>query len=287
MDISPASAYDSNGYAAAGAYAGDPGAPVQSDDSVDSVDPSSASTPSLPDDPLVADMQTGIASLEQRFASFTDMLRRELASLESRCAAMLRALFAPSSGSGPSDGSSSGGPAQGNASAPATGRRHGTPAGAGADASSSGAQAQGAGAMQAQTGGPSGPVRYATIIDDAAKRNSLDPALLSAVIDQESGFRADVVSSAGAVGLMQLMPDTARELGVTDPFNPAQNVDGGAKYLRSLLDRYGGRLDLALAAYNAGPAAVDRYGGVPPYAETQAYVAGIMADYRATALRAG
>jgi soluble lytic murein transglycosylase-like protein len=132
--------------------------------------------------------------------------------------------------------------------------------------------------------GPVRPVKFAGTIAIAAKRNELDPALLSAVIGQESGFQPRAVSSAGAIGLMQLMPETARELGVRDPFDPAQNVDGGAKYLRTLIDRYHGRLDFALAAYNAGPGAVDKFGGVPPYPETQAYVKNILSSYRSAAL---
>jgi soluble lytic murein transglycosylase-like protein len=126
--------------------------------------------------------------------------------------------------------------------------------------------------------------KYSGAISAAAKRHELDPALLSAVVGQESGFQPRAISSAGAMGLMQLMPETARALGVRDPFDPAQNIDGGAKYLRGLIDRYHGRLDLALAAYNAGPGAVDRFGTVPPYAETQAYVKNILATYRNAAL---
>ena len=131
---------------------------------------------------------------------------------------------------------------------------------------------------------PSRPTKFAGAIAQAARRHELDPALLTAVVGQESGFRQRAISGAGAMGLMQLMPETARELGVRDPFDPAQNLDGGAKYLRGLIDRYHGRLDLALAAYNAGPGAVDRYGGVPPYRETQNYVANILASYRTAAL---
>jgi len=131
---------------------------------------------------------------------------------------------------------------------------------------------------------PAGPGKFAGTIADAAKRNEIDPALLSTVIGQESGFQPRAVSSAGAMGLMQLMPETARGLGVRDPFDPAQNVEGGAKYLRGLIDRYHGRLDYALAAYNAGPGAVDKYRGVPPYPETQAYVKNILGSYRSAAL---
>lgn len=125
---------------------------------------------------------------------------------------------------------------------------------------------------------------YDGLIRRSAARHEVDPALIGAVVKQESGFRSSAVSSAGAMGLMQLMPDTARALGVADPFDASQNIEGGTRLLRSLLDRYGGRVDFALAAYNAGPAAVDRYGGVPPYAETRAYVRDIMANYRKTAL---
>jgi soluble lytic murein transglycosylase-like protein len=127
---------------------------------------------------------------------------------------------------------------------------------------------------------------YDGLIRRAAARHELDPALVGAVVKQESGFRSTAVSSAGAMGLMQLMPDTARELGVADPFDASQNIEGGTRLLRTLLDRYGGRVDYALAAFNAGPAAVDRYGGVPPFAETKAYVRDVMANYRNSALNA-
>jgi soluble lytic murein transglycosylase-like protein len=135
---------------------------------------------------------------------------------------------------------------------------------------------------QAQRSAGANP--YDGLIRRTAQRHELDPALLSAVIHQESGFDPAARSSAGAMGLMQLMPDTAKSLGVTHPYDPVQNVEGGARMLRGLIDRYGGRLDLALAAYNAGSGAVDKYHGVPPYAETRDYVSSILADYRARAL---
>ncbi len=128
--------------------------------------------------------------------------------------------------------------------------------------------------------------RYGSIVTDAARRHEVDPGLVNAVINQESGFHANAVSKAGAMGLMQLMPDTAKSLGIKNPFDPQQNVEGGTTLLRGLLDRYHGQLDLALAAYNAGPAAVDKYGGVPPFPETQAYVRNVMETYRESALSA-
>jgi hypothetical protein len=106
----------------------------------------------------------------------------------------------------------------------------------------------------------------------AARRHSLDPDLVQAVVAVESGFRPDAVSPKGAQGLMQLMPYTARALGVKDSFDPAANLDGGTRYLRALIKRYDGDVTRALAAYNAGEGAVARHGGVPPYPETLAYV---------------
>ena len=106
----------------------------------------------------------------------------------------------------------------------------------------------------------------------AARRHSLDPDLVQAVVAVESGFRPDAVSPKGAQGLMQLMPYTARALGVKDSFDPAANLDGGTRYLRALIERYDGDVKRALAAYNAGEGAVARHGGVPPYPETMAYV---------------
>jgi soluble lytic murein transglycosylase-like protein len=121
-----------------------------------------------------------------------------------------------------------------------------------------------------------GPVPYAAEIDAAAARHGLDPALLKALIKQESGFDPNARSPAGASGLTQLMPGTAASLGVTDPTDPKQAIEGGAKYLKQQLDRFGGDPEKALAAYNAGPGAVQKFGGIPPYAETQNYVKKVM-----------
>lgn len=122
--------------------------------------------------------------------------------------------------------------------------------------------------------------RYDDLIGATAAAYRLPPALVKAVIAAESAFDPGAVSRRGAQGLMQLMPDTAASLGVDDPLEPASNVRGGAGYLRAMLDRYGD-LTRALAAYNAGPNAVDRYGGVPPYPETQDYVDRVLTYYRA------
>jgi soluble lytic murein transglycosylase len=112
-----------------------------------------------------------------------------------------------------------------------------------------------------------------------ARANKLPPALVKAVIAAESRFDSEAVSRAGALGLMQLMPETARVLGVEDPLRPEQNVRGGARYLRAMLDRYGD-MTRALAAYNAGPTVVDQYRGVPPYPETRDYVRRVLTYYR-------
>jgi soluble lytic murein transglycosylase-like protein len=134
--------------------------------------------------------------------------------------------------------------------------------------------AQLAGAMSPAAAKPAaaGSNPFAAEISAAAGRNGVDPALLTGLIHQESNFNPNAKSPAGAQGLTQLMPATAAGLGVKNPLDPAQAIEGGAKYLRQQLDRFGGDASKALAAYNAGPGAVERFGGVPPYEETQNYV---------------
>lgn len=123
---------------------------------------------------------------------------------------------------------------------------------------------------------PIRPVELAQPIEAAALREGVSPELVRAVIQRESAFNPCAVSSKGALGLMQLMPATAAALGVTDPFDPLQNLNGGTRYLGQLLSRYGGDIRLALGAYNAGPGRVDQFGDVPPFDETQTYVASIL-----------
>lgn len=120
---------------------------------------------------------------------------------------------------------------------------------------------------------------YHDVIAASAKKYNIDPALVSAVAEVESGFHQDAVSDAGAVGIMQLMPDTAASLGI-NPYDANQNIDGGAKYLSQLLQTFGGDIRKAVAAYNAGPQAVRDYGGVPPYGETEAYVDSVLDLYK-------
>lgn len=117
------------------------------------------------------------------------------------------------------------------------------------------------------------------LINNASKKYQVDPKLLSAIAEVESGGNQDETSSAGAIGVMQLMPDTAASLGV-NPYDKQQNIEGGAKYLRQMLDAFGGDVSKAVAAYNAGPQAVKDYGGIPPYKETQNYVNKVLDIYR-------
>ena len=117
------------------------------------------------------------------------------------------------------------------------------------------------------------------LITKYADKNGLDEDFVKAVINQESGFNPNATSHCGAMGLMQLMPSTAQGLGVTNAYDAEQNIEGGTKYLKGLMDRFGNDKQLALAAYNAGPNAVKKYGGIPPYAETQNYVKKVLSKY--------
>ncbi|MFN3961964.1 MAG: lytic transglycosylase domain-containing protein [Fimbriimonadaceae bacterium] len=122
--------------------------------------------------------------------------------------------------------------------------------------------------------------KFATEIAAAAARHGVDVGLLTALVEQESSFNPHAVSPVGAIGLTQLMPATARALGVTNPMDPVQNLNGGAKYLAQMMREFNGDTRLALAAYNAGPGAVRRHGGIPPYRETQNYVSRIMSRWQ-------
>lgn len=124
------------------------------------------------------------------------------------------------------------------------------------------------------------PSQIRELVSDASSRNGVPPGLVNAVVMAESAGNPSAISTAGAQGLMQLMPGTSSSCGIANPFDPEQNMDCGTRYLRSLLSRYNENIELAVAAYNAGPGAVDQYHGVPPFAETRAYVARVLAAYR-------
>jgi len=126
------------------------------------------------------------------------------------------------------------------------------------------------------------PAELASTIADAARQHGVDPRLVAAVASRESAWNPGAISRTGACGIMQLMPATARFLGIINPFDARENIFGGARYLRTLLDTFNGDLDLTLAAYNAGPGAVQKFGGVPPYRETKDYVRRVRATYEAS-----
>jgi soluble lytic murein transglycosylase-like protein len=126
---------------------------------------------------------------------------------------------------------------------------------------------------------PAVPAQIDALVSQNSAAWQVDPSLVKAVIVNESGFDAKATSRTGAQGLMQLMPSTAAAVGVRDAYDPVQNVAGGTRYLKSLLDRFGGDVRRAVGAYNAGPEAVEKYGDVPPYAETQNYVQNVLGSY--------
>jgi soluble lytic murein transglycosylase len=121
---------------------------------------------------------------------------------------------------------------------------------------------------------------YNTIIEEASSKHNISGSLIKAMIKVESGFNPNAVSNVGAVGLMQIMPKTMEDMNVSDPYDPYDNIMGGTRYMRYLLTRFNGHLEKALAAYNAGPSAVDKYNGIPPYNETRWYVDRVIHFYR-------
>ena len=126
---------------------------------------------------------------------------------------------------------------------------------------------------------PVPPEQIDALVNQNAAIWQVDPSLIKAVIANESSFNANATSSVGAQGLMQLMPETGAAMGVRNAYDPAQNIAGGTRYLRSLLDKFNGDTRLAVAAYNAGPGAVEKYNGVPPYAETRSYVDNVLGSF--------
>jgi soluble lytic murein transglycosylase-like protein len=136
-----------------------------------------------------------------------------------------------------------------------------------------------AGTTAAQAPSMVPPAEIEQLVSANSAQWNVDPNLIKAIIANESGFNANATSGVGAQGLMQLMPGTAAGLGVTNSYDPQQNVWGGTRYIKGLLDRFGGNVKLAVAAYNAGPGAVEKYSGVPPYAETQNYVQNVLSSY--------
>ena len=122
------------------------------------------------------------------------------------------------------------------------------------------------------------PMTTEEMIEAAAAKYSVDPNLVKSIATAESDWNQNAISPVGAIGVMQLMPETAAALGV-DPYDEQENIEGGAKYIRQMLDTFGGNVRKAVAAYNAGPGAVQRYGGVPPYSETQNYVGRVLDLY--------
>lgn len=158
-------------------------------------------------------------------------------------------------------------------------------AGRGGEAGGGGVRLQGPGAAggypaRAGSGAAGGAASFESLVQVASQFFGVDSGLIKAVIRQESEFDPAAVSSKGAVGLMQLMPETAELLGVDDPLNPAKNIYGGTKYLKQMLDRYDGNLEFALAAYNAGPSTVDEAGGIPDIAETKNYVEKVLGYFK-------
>ncbi len=133
---------------------------------------------------------------------------------------------------------------------------------------------------KAASGWSGGSKDFDGMIADASKKHGVDESLVRAVIRQESAFNPKATSHCGAMGLMQLMPDTAKDLGCSNAYDPQQNIEAGTKYLRQLLDRFDGNMTKALAGYNAGPGSVEKYGGLPPFPETQDYVTKVLDNYR-------